>query len=93
MRDCKLNSTFQAIPGRHQRGQLRSIALSCYYMQEKSVLVEFYQEFVAHQKEDPGGFKTLQRVLAERDMDFFKNKWEKYVLGLNEEFRLSPVRP
>jgi len=65
----------------------------CYYMQEKSVLVKFYQEFVAHQKEDPGGFKTLQRVLAERDMDLFKSKWEKYVLGLNEEFRLSPVRP
>ena len=65
----------------------------CYYMQEKGVLVEFYQRFLAHQKEDPSGFKNLQKVLAETDMDAFKRKWEKYVLGLGEDFELRPVRP
>jgi len=65
----------------------------CYYMQEKGVLVKFYQELLAHQKEDPGGFKNLQKVLAETDMDAFKRKWEKYVLGLGEDFELRPVTP
>jgi len=58
----------------------------CYYMQEKGVLVKFYQDFHAHQKEDPTGFKTLQKILAQKDMEVFKKNWEKYVLGLGEEF-------
>jgi len=65
----------------------------CYYLQEKAVLVKFYQEFYAHRQEDPTGFKTLQKVLAQTDMDLFKKKWEKYALGLGEEFELRPVRP
>jgi hypothetical protein len=65
----------------------------CYYLQEKAVLVKFYQEFYAHRQEDPTGFQTLQKVLAQTDMDLFKKKWEKYVLGLGEEFELRPVRP
>src|SRR6267378_1802966 len=56
----------------------------CYYLQEKGVLVEFYREFHAGQSEDPSGFKTLQKVLAEADMDTFKTKWEKYVLDLRQ---------
>jgi hypothetical protein len=54
----------------------------CYYLQEKGVLVKFYQEFHAHQNEDASGYHTLQKILAEADMDAFKTKWEKYVLGL-----------
>ena len=54
----------------------------CYYLQEKGVLVKFYKDFHARQKEDPTGFKSLQRVLAEPDMDAFKKKWEAYVLEL-----------
>lgn len=65
----------------------------CYYLQEKTVLVKFYLEFYAHRQEDPTGFQTLQKVLAQTDMDLFKKKWEKYVLGLGEEFELRPVRP
>ncbi len=65
----------------------------CYYMQEKGVLVKFYQDFHAHQKEDPTGFKTLQKILAQKDMEVFKKNWEKYVLGLGEEFELRSVRP
>ncbi len=61
----------------------------CYYMQEKGVLVKFYQEFLARQKEDPSGFKSLQKVLGERDMDAFKTKWEKYVMGLRQGYSVT----
>lgn len=54
----------------------------CYYLQEKDVLRKFYKEFIARQKEDPSGFKSLRKVLAEPDMDVFKIHWEKYVMGL-----------
>ncbi len=65
----------------------------CYYLQEKGVLVKFYQDFHAHQREDPTGFKTLQKVLAQTDMEVFKRIWEKYVLTLGQEFELRPLRP
>src|SRR6185503_14499949 len=54
----------------------------CYYLQEKGLLVKFYREFTANTKTDPTGYITLQRVLGERDMDAFKKKWEKFILGL-----------
>lgn len=62
-------------------GQARYL---CYYLQEQALLIKFYQEFRTHQKEDPTGYKTLQRVLGEADMDGFKTKWEKYVLTLKQ---------
>jgi hypothetical protein len=61
----------------------------CYYLQEKGVLTRFYQQFHAHQKEDPSGFNTLQKVLEERDMDLFKTKWEKYVLDLRQGYAVT----
>ena len=61
----------------------------CYYLQEKGVLTRFYQQFHAHQKEDPSGFNSLQKVLAERDMDLFKTKWEKYVLALRQGYDVT----
>ena len=61
----------------------------CYYLQEKGVLIKFYQEFHAHQKEDPSGFNTLQKVLAEANMDVFKTKWEKYVLALRQGYEVT----
>ena len=60
----------------------------CYYLQEKGVLVKFYQEFHGHQKEDPGGYQTLQKILGEADMDAFKTKWEKFVLGLRQGYEV-----
>jgi hypothetical protein len=56
----------------------------CYYLQEQGLLVKFYREFQARQKEDRSGFKTLQHVLGETDMDAFKTKWEEYVLSLRQ---------
>jgi hypothetical protein len=60
----------------------------CYYLQEQGLLVKFYREFFARQKEDPGGYQTLQKILAETDMDAFKTKWEKYVLGLRQGYEV-----
>jgi hypothetical protein len=60
----------------------------CYYLQEQGVLVKFYREFHARQKEDPGGYTTLQKILAEADMDAFKTKWEKYVLSLRQGYEV-----
>jgi hypothetical protein len=67
-------------------GQARYL---CYYLQEHGLLVKFYQEFLARQKEDPSGFKSLQKVLAEPDMDAFKINWEKYVLGLRVGYAVT----
>jgi hypothetical protein len=61
----------------------------CYYLQEKGLLRKFYQEFLARQKEDPSGFKSLQKVLAEPDMDAFKIRWEKYVMGLRQGYAVT----
>jgi hypothetical protein len=61
----------------------------CYYLQEKGLLVKFYREFHARQKNDPSGYKTLQGVLGEADMDAFKKKWEKYVLGLRQGYGVT----
>lgn len=60
----------------------------CYYMQEKGVLIRFYREFREQHGNDPSGYKTLQRVLSETDMDAFKKKWEKFVLGLRQGFEV-----
>jgi hypothetical protein len=61
----------------------------CYYLQEKGLLVKFYQEFHARQKEDPSGLKSLQKVLAESDMNAFKIRWEKYVLDLRQGYAVT----
>ena len=61
----------------------------CFYLQEKGVLVKFYQNFHARQKEDPSGLKTLQSVLSESDMNAFKGKWEKYVLSLRQGYAVT----
>lgn len=61
----------------------------CYYLQQKKLLVKFYREFVRKQKTDPTGIESLQKVLAESDMDVFKIKWEKYVLGLRQGYEVE----
>ncbi|HZE71973.1 MAG TPA: hypothetical protein VE135_20880 [Pyrinomonadaceae bacterium] len=69
-------------------GQARYL---CHYLQEKGLLIKFYQEFVAHQKDDPTGYKTLQNVLGERDMVSFKTKWEQYVLNLKQGYSVTVI--
>jgi hypothetical protein len=60
----------------------------CYYLQERGLLVKFYKEFYAHRASDPSGYQTLQSILGEQDIDAFKQRWEKFVLDLSEEFKL-----
>ena len=65
----------------------------CYYLQEKGLLIKFYREFYLHQKTDPTGYQSLQKVLGEADMERFKRKWQRYVLGLSQQFELRPIAP
>ena len=54
----------------------------CYYLQEKGLLVKFYDQFVANAQRDLTGYATLKSVLGEHDMEAFKRKWEKFILSL-----------
>ena len=54
----------------------------CYYLQEKGLLVKFYADFAAARKEDPTGYKSLVKVLGEKDMKAFQKRWEAYVMEL-----------
>ncbi|HEY5445337.1 MAG TPA: hypothetical protein VIJ87_12895 [Pyrinomonadaceae bacterium] len=54
----------------------------CYYLQERELLVKFYQLFYAQQKNDPTGYKSLTSILGNPNMERFKKDWEKYVLTL-----------
>ena len=54
----------------------------CYYLQQKGLLVKFYHEFRAAVKDDPTGYATLQRVLDEKDMEAFQERWTEFVLKL-----------
>ncbi|MBK6749480.1 MAG: hypothetical protein IPG67_05580 [Acidobacteria bacterium] len=54
----------------------------CYYLQEKGLLRKFYKDFVANQKTDPTGYKTLQRTLGERDKTAFQKRWEAFIMKL-----------
>jgi hypothetical protein len=60
-------------------GQARYL---CLYLQEQGLLKKFYDEFRAGAKRDPGGYKTLQAVLGEKDMADFQKRWEAWVLSL-----------
>jgi hypothetical protein len=54
----------------------------CYYLQQNGLLQRFYKEFRQGHAADPTGFLTLQRVLAEPDMEAFKVRWEAWAARL-----------
>jgi hypothetical protein len=54
----------------------------CYYLQERGLLVKFYHDFADNCKDDPTGYKTLQKVLSEKDMTAFQKRWEAWVTKL-----------
>jgi len=60
----------------------------CYYLQQRGLLLKFYKRFHANQETDPTGYKSLQAVLQETDLDRFQKRWERYVLGLSEGFEV-----
>lgn len=56
----------------------------CYYLQERGLLGKYYRQFVAGQKDDPTGHKTLQQLLGlkEAEMARFQLEWEAFVMKL-----------
>ena len=62
-----------------------------YYLQEKKLLVDYYRLFHSQRKNDPTGYQSLIKILGNPNMERFQKQWEKYVLELNEEFRLRPA--
>jgi len=65
----------------------------CYYLQERGLLIKYYREFHAHQKQDPTGYQSLKKILRIVDMKAFKQRWQKYVLGLSQDVVLTPIPP
>ncbi len=53
-----------------------------YYLQQKGLLVKFYKEFYDNRKTDTTGYKSLQKILGEKNMVEFQNRWEAFVLNL-----------
>ena len=53
-----------------------------YYLQEQGLLRKYYSQFLANRKTDPTGYRTLQKVLGEKDMTRFQKNWEVYVMKL-----------
>jgi len=54
----------------------------CYYLQEKGLLRKFFHAFLANRKNDPSGYRTLKKILKQKDMKAFMKEWKKFVLGL-----------
>jgi hypothetical protein len=65
----------------------------CYYLQEKRLLVSFYKEFHSEQKNDPTGYRSLQKVLGESDMVAFQKKWSQFVLNLSRSAAITVEVP
>jgi hypothetical protein len=53
-----------------------------YYLQEKGLLRGFYKTFRTNRAKDPTGYDTLVATLGEKDMNDFKQRWERYVAKL-----------
>lgn len=73
------NSSFYTADPGSNYGQARYL---CYYLQRKKLLRRFYHAFRKNQATDPTGYRTLQRLLGEKDMTAFQKRWEQWVLGL-----------
>jgi hypothetical protein len=54
----------------------------CYYLQQKGLLVKYFNAFRKNAGSDAGGYKTLQSILGVNDMAKFQQGWERYVLAL-----------
>jgi Protein of unknown function (DUF1570) len=53
-----------------------------FYLQEKSLLRDFYKAFRANAAKDPTGYATLVKTLGEQDMAAFKQRWQSFVAKL-----------
>jgi hypothetical protein len=69
---------YEQDPGTHY-SQARYLA---YYLQEKDLLIRYYQAFRDNVATDPTGYQTLQKILAQPDMQAFQQQWQSWVLTL-----------
>jgi len=53
-----------------------------YYLQENGLLHDYYDQFYRNRRRDPTGYKTLVKVLGEKDMNAFFRRWRAYTLRL-----------
>ncbi|MEI6218687.1 MAG: hypothetical protein WCP86_07285, partial [bacterium] len=77
-----LASTSNEFYSSHRGDNYAQARYLCYYLQEKGLLVRFYEEFYKNRQKDSTGTETLKKVLGESDLDAFKPKWEKFVQKL-----------
>ena len=53
----------------------------CYWLQARGLLQKFFNAYQANVDADPGGYKTLQKIIGE-DMEKWTYAWKKWVLTL-----------
>jgi len=53
-----------------------------FYLQEKGLLVKYYQTFRNGVKEDATGLASLKRVIAPQTLEEFEKEWRPWVMGL-----------
>jgi hypothetical protein len=54
-----------------------------FYLQEKGLLVKYYQTFRDGVKEDGMGLASLKEVIAPRSLEEFEREWRAWVMTLN----------
>ena len=54
----------------------------CYYLQEKGLLVKYYNAFVKNARTDPTGYATLKKTLGASDMPKWQKGWERWIAAL-----------
>ena len=72
------NQFYSADPGTNY-AQARYLL---YYLQEKGKLRRYYHTFYKNRIRDPTGYRSLKKILGERDMTAFFRKWKTYTLKL-----------
>ncbi|MEX2186543.1 MAG: C39 family peptidase [Pirellulales bacterium] len=72
-------TTQEFYDGEHAASNYGQARYLCYYLQERSQLVDFYHAFRKNAAADPTGYETLKKTLGERDMAAFQQRWQKYV--------------
>ena len=56
----------------------------CYYLQEKGLLVDYFQMLRKEIRNDPSGYETLKKILEleTEETEQFQKDWTEFVLGL-----------
>src|SRR5690242_12249746 len=78
-----LKTTTEQFYGEDDRGiHYATARYLCLYLQEKGLLIRFYNEFHATAKEDPTGAAALKAVTGKTPAEL-EPAWREWVLALN----------